>query len=99
VAFSFGSHDEWNIVRAINAKRTAKKDGEDAFGVAKQIAVMFNGVSVAPGLFDAPTATGNEGQCPLPKVTCPRYDDLQRSLSAPGGHDLHHRDPRIVICL
>jgi hypothetical protein len=67
VAFSFGSHDEWNIVRAINAKRTAKKDGEDAFGIAKQIAVMFNGVSVAPGLFDAPTATGNEGQCPLPK--------------------------------
>lgn len=67
VSFSFGSHDEWNIVRTINGKRTAKKEGEDAFGIAKQIAVMFNGTSVAPGLFDAPTATGNEGQCPLPK--------------------------------
>jgi hypothetical protein len=67
VAFSFGSHDEWNIVRTINAKRVARKDGDDAFGIAKQIAVMFNGTSVAPGLFDAPTATGTEGQCSLPK--------------------------------
>ncbi|MFK4728006.1 hypothetical protein ABIE89_009106 [Bradyrhizobium niftali] len=67
VAFSFGSHDEWNIARTINAKRTAKREGEDAFGIAKQIAVMFNGTSVAPGLFDASTATGNEGQCRLTK--------------------------------
>jgi len=67
VAFSYGSHDEWNIVRTINAKRTAKRDGDDAFGIAKQIAVMFNGTGVAPGLFDASNATGNEGQCPLPR--------------------------------
>jgi hypothetical protein len=67
VSFSFGSHDEWNIVRTINEKRRAKKDGEGAFGVAKQIAVLFNGASVAPGLFDAVTAAGNEGKCPLPK--------------------------------
>ena len=67
VSFSFGSHDEWNIVRAINEKRRAKKDGEGSFGVAKQIAVWFNGTSVAPGLFAASTATGNEGKCPLPK--------------------------------
>lgn len=64
---SFGAHDEWNIARTINAKRTAKKEGEDAFGIARQIAVMFDGTSVAPGLFDTSTATGNEGQCLLPK--------------------------------
>lgn len=67
VSFSYGSHDEWNIVRTINAKRTAKKDGEDAFGIAKQVAVMFNGAGVAPGLFDTLTATGTEGQCQLAK--------------------------------
>jgi len=67
VSFSFGSHDEWNIVRKINEKRRAKMDGEDSFGIAKQIAVLFNGIGTAPGLFDAPTAAGNEGQCPLPK--------------------------------
>jgi hypothetical protein len=29
-------------------------DGEGSFGVAKQIAVLFNGTGIAPGLFDAP---------------------------------------------
>jgi hypothetical protein len=60
VSYSFGSHDEWNIVRRINEKRREKKDG-----VAKQIAVLFDGASVAPGLFDAATAAGNEGKCQL----------------------------------
>jgi hypothetical protein len=67
VAFSFGSHDEWNIVRKINERRKEKKDGEDSFGVARQLAVMFNGSSVAPGLYEAATAPGNEGQCPVSK--------------------------------
>ena len=69
VAFSFGSHDEWNIVRKINERRKEKKDGEDSFGIASQIAIMFNGSSVAPALFEAATATGNEGQCNLPGQT------------------------------
>lgn len=63
VSFSFGSHDEWNIVRKINEKRNEKKDGEDSFGIAKQIAVLFNGIGAAPGLYEAATAPGNEGQC------------------------------------
>jgi hypothetical protein len=67
VSFSFGSHDEWNIVHTINEKRRARKDGEGGYGLAKQIAVLFNGAGVAPGLFDAATAAGNEGKCPLSK--------------------------------
>jgi hypothetical protein len=67
VSFSLGSHDEWNIVRTINAKRSAVKDGEGGFGVARQIAVLFDGTGVAPGLFDAPAEAGYEGKCPLPK--------------------------------
>jgi hypothetical protein len=67
VSYSLGSHDEWNIFRTINEKRRARNDGEDGFGVARQIAVLFNGIGVAPGLFDAPTQAGDEGKCPLPK--------------------------------
>jgi hypothetical protein len=67
VSFSLGSHDEWNIFRTINEKRRARKDGDDSFGVARQIAVLFNGTGVAPGLFDAATQAGDEGKCPLPK--------------------------------
>ena len=67
VSFSLGSHDEWNIIRAINEKRRASKDGEGGFGVARQIAVLFNGTGIAPGLFDASTQAGDEGKCPLPK--------------------------------
>ncbi len=66
VSFSFGSHDEWNIVRTINEKRRSKKEGADSFGLAKQIAVFYNGTGVAPSLFDSTTAAGNEGKCPLP---------------------------------
>ncbi|WP_225152144.1 hypothetical protein [Bradyrhizobium sp. NBAIM08] len=69
VSFSLGSHDEWNIVRKINERRKEEKDGQDGFGVARQVALMFNGSSVAPGLFEATTASGNESQCPLPRQT------------------------------
>ena len=65
VSFSLGSHDEWNIIRTINAKRSAIKDG--SFGEARQIAVLFDGTGVAPGLFDAPAEAGYEDKCPLPK--------------------------------
>jgi hypothetical protein len=67
VSFSLGSHDEWNIIRTINEKRSAVKDGEGSFGVARQIAVLCNGTGIAPGLFDAPAEAGYEGKCPLPK--------------------------------
>jgi hypothetical protein len=36
VAFSYGSHDEWNIARAINARRRGAAD----FGIANQLAIF-----------------------------------------------------------
>jgi hypothetical protein len=60
VAFSFGSHDEWNIVHTINQKRRAN-DG--ATGIAKQMGVFFDGQPVAAGLFDTPIAAGDAGAC------------------------------------
>jgi hypothetical protein len=59
VAFSFGSHDEWNIVRAINDARRASKD----YGLARQLGVFFDGRPVAPGLFETPIAPGDAGAC------------------------------------
>ncbi|HML14896.1 MAG TPA: hypothetical protein VK456_16445 [Xanthobacteraceae bacterium] len=59
VAFSLGSHDEWNIVRAINEARRSSKD----YGLAKQLGVFFDGRPVAPGLFETPIAAGDAGAC------------------------------------
>jgi hypothetical protein len=60
VSFSYGSHDEWNIVRAINDKRRA---ADPNHGIVKQLAVLFDGHAVAPGLFDAAAAPGDAGAC------------------------------------
>ena len=59
VAFSYGSHDEWNIVRAINQKRIA----DASYGIARQIGVFFDSKPAAPGLLEAPIASGNSGAC------------------------------------
>lgn len=59
VAFSLGSHDEWNIVRAINEARRASKD----YGIARQLGVFYDGRPVAPGLFETPIAPGDAGAC------------------------------------
>jgi hypothetical protein len=59
VAFSLGSHDEWNIVAALNAARRASKD----YGIARQLGVFFDGRPVAPGLFETPIAAGDAGAC------------------------------------
>src|SRR4029450_6076185 len=42
--FSKGAHDEWNIVRALNERRR----NHDRFGIANQLAVLFDGAGVAP---------------------------------------------------
>jgi hypothetical protein len=60
VAFSLGSHDEWNIVRVINEKR--RKADPDA-GIAKQMGVFFDGQPVAAGLFETTVAPGDAGAC------------------------------------
>jgi hypothetical protein len=59
VAFSYGSHDEWNIARLINDRRRGDAD----FGIAQQLAVLFDGQPVSPGGYEAPTASGDVGRC------------------------------------
>lgn len=59
VSFSYGSHDEWNIARTLNARRRAAAD----LGIAKQISIMFDGRQVAPAAFDGPVAAGDAGRC------------------------------------
>lgn len=60
VAFSFGSHDEWNIVRMINQKRREKYSTE---GIGRQMGVFYDGQPVPPGLFETSVAAGNAGEC------------------------------------
>jgi hypothetical protein len=59
VAFSYGSHDEWNIARAINERRRGAVD----FGIANQLAVFFDGQPVTPGAYENPAASGDTGRC------------------------------------
>ena len=60
VSFSLGSHDEWNIVRAINQRR---REAAGPDGIVKQLAVYFDGHAVPPGMFEAPVADGYVGAC------------------------------------
>jgi hypothetical protein len=53
--FSLGSHDEWNIVRLLNAKRQANPD---IYGISGQIAVYFDGRQIDPGSYAAPATSG-----------------------------------------
>jgi hypothetical protein len=59
VAFSYGSHDEWNIARIINERRR----GADDFGIASQLSILFDGRAAAPGAAEAPIASGDVGRC------------------------------------
>ena len=59
VAYSYGSHDEWNIARLINARRRGATD----FGIANQLAILFDGLPQTPGGYESPTAPGDVGRC------------------------------------
>jgi hypothetical protein len=59
VAYSFGSHDEWDIIRVLNQKRVADAN----YGIARQIAVLFDAQPAAPGLFETSVIAGNAGAC------------------------------------
>ena len=59
VAYSYGSHDEWNIARLINARRLGATD----FGIANQLAVFFDGLPQTPGGYESPTTAGDVGRC------------------------------------
>jgi hypothetical protein len=59
VAFSYGSHDEWNIARLLNERRRGAAD----FGIANQLSVFFDGQPVNPGGFESVAASGDTGRC------------------------------------
>jgi hypothetical protein len=59
VAFSYGSHDEWNIARLLNERRR----GVAELGIANQLSIFFDGQPVNPGNFQSPTAAGDTGRC------------------------------------
>jgi hypothetical protein len=59
VAYSLGSHDEWNIARLINARRRGATD----FGIPNQLAVFFDGLPQTPGGYESTTTAGDVGRC------------------------------------
>jgi hypothetical protein len=59
VSFSYGSHDEWNIARLINERRRGAGD----FGLARQLAVLFDGRAATPADFEGAVAAGDVGWC------------------------------------
>lgn len=59
VAFSLGSHDEWNIARRLNEQR--RKSAE--YGIGNQLGILFDGRAVTPGAFEDTAANGTTGKC------------------------------------
>ena len=59
IAFSYGSHDEWNILRLINVKRL----GGTQFGVANLIASFYDGRPTPPSAVEQPVSNGYTGRC------------------------------------
>jgi len=59
IDFSYGSHDEWNILRLINIKRL----GGTQFGVANQIASFYDGRPTPPSAAEQPVSNGYMGRC------------------------------------
>ena len=59
ISFSYGSHDEWNIVRILNERRR----GATKSGIADQIAVWFDGRAAVPGAYEQSIAAGDAGRC------------------------------------
>ena len=59
ISFSYGSHDEWNIIRILNERRR----GATRRGIADQIAVWFDGRAAVPGAYEQAIAAGDAGRC------------------------------------
>jgi len=53
--FSRGSHDEWNVVHLLNAKRLKYPE---IYGPEDQIAVFFDGRQIGPGSYPTPASPG-----------------------------------------
>jgi hypothetical protein len=54
-SFSRGSHDEWNIVCLLNAKRL---EHQEIYGIERQIAIFFDGCQVNPSSYPTFAAEG-----------------------------------------
>jgi hypothetical protein len=61
VAFSDGSHDEWNIFVEINKRRRNDAKG---FGLGEQIPVFYDGRSASPAEMETKVSPGYEKNCP-----------------------------------
>jgi hypothetical protein len=61
VAFSDGSHDEWNIFVEINRRR---RSDARTFGLGEQIPVIFDGRSTSPAEMETRVSPGYEKACP-----------------------------------
>ena len=59
VSFSYGSHDEWNIVRILNERRR----GDTALGIANQLPILFDGHALPAGSYEESVASGDAGHC------------------------------------
>ncbi len=57
VAFSKGSHDEWNIFVELNRRRIALGDGS-GYGLGSQISAYFNAKQVDPSSAETPISPG-----------------------------------------
>jgi hypothetical protein len=58
-SFSAGAHDEWNVIREVNAKRR----GDAAYGVVNQLPVFFDGRAASSAEAEQGVAPGNAGAC------------------------------------
>jgi hypothetical protein len=59
IAFSYGSHDEWNIAGLVSQRRR----GAAPLGLAEQLSVFFDGRAVPPSSAEQPVAAGDAGRC------------------------------------
>ena len=59
-AYSVGAHDEWNVVRTIDAARMSSKTD---YGIQRQLGILFDGKGVAPGVFETQSTPGNAAPC------------------------------------
>ena len=58
-SFSAGAHDEWNVIREVNARRR----GDGAYGVVNQLPVLFDGRAASSAEAEQGVAAGNAGAC------------------------------------
>ena len=58
-SFSAGAHDEWNVIRAVNARRR----DDPAFGIVSQLPVLFDGRAAFSAEAEQGVAPGNAGAC------------------------------------